>query len=108
MLSWIFVILLILAVLFILMSIEYEGNPFWNLICIMMATTLFFILALSVMEITEPYQIYNATSGNIETGYHEIVLVENVFLSYIFTGLGVICMIYLVAMVYDKWINYKP
>jgi len=100
--------LLILAVLFILMSIEYEGHPFWNLICIVLSIVIFFILSLSVHEITEPYQIYNATSGNIETGYQTIHLIENTLLSYIFMGLAVIMMIYFIAMVFDKVYSYKP
>jgi len=59
------------------------------------------------MEIEIPYQMYNATSGNIESGYHVFTSPISPFITYLLAGFGVIMTIYLVAMVFDKYINYK-
>ena len=107
MLDWIFIMLLVIAVLLILMSIEFQENGFWCLISIVLSATIFYILALSIMEIEIPWQMYNATSGNIETGYHTFSSPVSPFLVYIFAGLGTIMMIYLVAMTYDKYMEFR-
>jgi len=102
-----FFVLLILAVLFIIFAIEYEGNAFWNLISIVLSTVLWFILALGVIQLERPYTMYNASSGMIESGYSVYTSPISPFLSYVFMGMAVIMMIYLFAMTYDKYINYK-
>jgi len=107
MMETLFILLLIFAILFIIFAIEYEGNPFWNLVSIVLSSVLWFILALSVMQIERPYEMYNATSGNIETGYHVFTSPVSPFITYIFVGMGIITMIYLVAMVYDRYMEYR-
>lgn len=107
MMELMFIMLLVFAILFIVFAIEFEHNSFWNLISIVLSAVLWFILALSVMQIERPYEIYNASSGVVETGYHTFTSPVSPFISYIFMGMGVIMMIYLFAMTYDKYINWK-
>lgn len=107
MFDWLFILLLVFAILLIIFALEYEDNPFWNIISITMSAALWFILALSNLRIESTYQMYNATSGNIETGISEFTSPISPFISYIFMGMGVIMTVYLIAMVFDKWYNYK-
>jgi len=82
------IVLTILAVLFLILSKIMQGHeePFWSPVLAFMAMFLFFILAFGVMNIEKPYSMFNATSGNIETG-------TNIFygdweLIYMYAGLG--------------------
>jgi len=106
MLLLIWILLFILGVLFIIFSIEYERNPFWNLISITLSIPIWFILGLSQMQLEQPYQIFNSTSGNIETGIHTITSPISPYLTYLFVGIGMLMIIYLIAMVYDKYQVY--
>ena len=107
MLETIFILLLIFAILLIIFAIEYERNSFWNLVSIVLAIPLWFILGLANMEIERPYELYNISSGNIETGIHTVTSPISPYLTYFFMGVGLLLFIYLFAMVYDKYINYK-
>jgi len=107
MLDWLFIMLLVIAVLLIIMSIEYEGNPFWNLITCILSTVLWFILALGVLRLDTPYQIFNSTSGNLETGMHSYTVPGDIYIAYIFIALGVLTMIYFIAMAFDKYNELK-
>lgn len=98
--------LFLFAIGLVVLSIKYENNPFWNIVPLMISITLFFVLSISIYELTIPYQLYNGTG--IETGLHEIHLVENIFIGYLLSGMAVLLMIYFIAMIYDKWINFKP
>ena len=100
MIDWLFVMFLMLAILFATVSIFHDSGFFWNIIFILISIILFFILAVGIMSIETPYQMYNATSGNIETGYHTYYLIENIWYSYLFYMFAVIMMIYSVAYVY--------
>lgn len=108
MLETIFILLLIFAILLIIFSIEYEGNAYWNLVSLVLATPLWFILGLSNMEIERPYEIYNISSSSIETGVHTVTSPISPYLTYFFAGVGVILMIYLIVMIWDKYITWKP
>ena len=72
MLDWLFIILLVIAVLMILLVISTDLGIFWDTIFILSSIIIFFTLGASVMDIESPYTIYNATSGNVETGYHTV------------------------------------
>lgn len=102
-----FIMLLIFAILLMICSIQLENHAFWNIIMIVVSVPLWFILGLAQMEIEIPYQIFNNSSGNIETSYQVFTSPISPFLTYFFMGIGLIMMIYLIAMVYDKWINWK-
>ena len=105
MLVWMFLLLFGFGLFCIVLSLKNENNAFWNIVPIVLAIVVFFILSLSVHEIVEPYQLYNGTS--IETGLHKIHLVENSYISYIFSGIAILLLIYLVAMIYDKHMTFK-
>ena len=100
MLDWLFIMLLVIGILFILLSIEFDLGLFWNVIIILTSIIIFFVLAASVKEIEIPYQMYNATSGNIETGHHTYSSSISPYLSYLFMMFGSIMMIYFVATIY--------
>ncbi len=107
MLDWMFALLFMLGILFIIISLANQSNAFWNIVPLVFAIALFFILALSQMEIEIPYTIFNASSGNIETGYQTFTSPISPFLSYIFVAIAILLMIYLVAMIYDKYMDLK-
>jgi len=73
MLETIWILLLIIAIILIIIvaEIEYEGFPYyWGLMLTLLDTIIWFILAASVFEIESPWEMYNVSSGNIETGIH--------------------------------------
>jgi len=107
MLDWMFVILFVFGILLILISIGNDDNPFWNLTPLVMAIPLFFILGLSNMEIEIPYQMFNSSSGMIETGIDVATSKISPWLSYLFMGIGIVLMIYLIAMVFDKFYGWQ-
>ena len=100
MIDWVFVLLLMMAFIFVGLSILRDNGFFWNTVFILVSIILFLVLAGGIMDIETPYQMYNATSGNIETGYHHFYKVEMVYLSYLFYMFAVIMVIYNVAYVY--------
>lgn len=107
MIDWLFIIFLVLAFLMIILSMVFDDNAFWNISFITVGCVLWLILALSVMEIEIPYEFYNATSGNLETGYHLYTSPISPYLTYLFLLFFILNLIYLIAMVFDKWYNYK-
>jgi len=106
MLESLFIILLIFAILLLTLSLEHEKNPFWNLVAITTDAALWFILALGVIEIELPYQIYNSSSGNVEEGVHIFTSIYSIYISYVFMLFGVIMFIYLVVMIFDKYTSW--
>jgi len=107
MIDWMFITLLIIALLFVLLTIITDYGIFWNVIFILTSIVIFFVLAAAIHEIEVPYTIYNATSGNIETGFHEIHNIQNTYLSYLFFMFAVIMMIYFVAYIYTDAIKKR-
>ena len=107
MIDWMFITLLIMAIMFVLLSIITDYGIFWNTIFILTSIILFFVLAASIHEIEVPYQMYNATSGNIETGYHEIHNIQNTYLSYLFYMFAVFMLIYFVSYIYTDGIRKR-
>ena len=110
MLDWLFIILLVLAILFVLINIEFDLGIFWNVVLILSSIIIFFTLAASVMYIESPYSIYNATSGDIETGYHITQSTISPYISYLFIFFGAVMMIYFVGYIFvpailKKWMR---
>jgi len=102
-----FIILLIFAIILMLFSVQSENHPFWNIVAGIISIPLWFILGLTNMEIEIPYQIYNSSSSSIEVGVHNFTSPISPFLTYFFMGIGLVMFIYIIAMVYDKWGNFK-
>ena len=105
MIWWLWLTLFGFTIFLITISLKYENNPFWNIVPIVFATPLFFILGLTQMQLEIPYQLYNGTA--IETGVHIYTSPISPWLNYIFMGLGILLFIYLFAMIYDKYIDIK-
>ena len=100
MLDWLFIILLIFAIILVIMSIEYEGHDFWSITAIVFSIPIWFTLSFGVIELHRPWEIYNASSSAIETGIHNYTVAGDVFLSYLFTGMACIMIIFLIIRVF--------
>ena len=100
-----FVLLLVFAILMLVISIEYEasGHKYWNIVGIFLAAGLFLIVAVGSMEIEIPYQAFNSSSGQVETGYQ--VYTGMPWLSYLFVGCAVVSIIYMVTLVFEPLIK---
>ena len=72
MLDWLVIIFIIMALVFMLLTFEkiYARDYFWAFIFSFICIFLWYFLAASILEVEIPYEIYNATSGQIETGSH--------------------------------------
>jgi len=97
MLDIIAVILIFLAILLMFYSITERSIAFT-----IMTAVLWLIIALFMLQgIEVPYEMFNATSGNIETGVH--VIQTNLDpLSYLFMGLGVIMFLLSVTFMMES------
>ena len=104
MLDIILVLLILFAIIIMLYSIAERSPAF----CIINAI-LWLIIALFMLQGVEvPYQMYNATSGNIESGVHLIQTNLDV-LSYLFMGLSAIMFILFVTFTMETFSDYnKP
>jgi formate hydrogenlyase subunit 3/multisubunit Na+/H+ antiporter MnhD subunit len=102
MLDIIFIILAILTILLMFYAISERSSAFT-----VIAATLWFILALFVLQGIEiPYEMYNATSGNIETNIHNIQ--ENLSpLAYLFMLFGTIMFILFVTYTMETLSDYR-
>ena len=100
-----FVLLLVFAIIMLLVSIEYEasGHKYWNIVGIFLASGLFLILAVGCLEIEIPYQAFNSTSGQVETGYQ--VYTGMPWLSYLFVGVAIVSIIYMVTLIFEPLIK---
>jgi hypothetical protein len=96
MLDWLFIILLVIAILLVLLVVFEDFGIYWDMIFILVSIIIFFTLSASIMDIETPYSLYNATSGNIETGYHTVQSDISPYLSYLFMFFGAVMVIYLV------------
>lgn len=108
MLDWMFVCILFLAILLfvILVLIGDEIQIQWILGLIILDMVLWWSLAASNFEIEIPYEIYNATSGNIELHYHIFTSKSSPTLYYVFISPAVIMFIYLNYRVFDIILNW--
>ena len=103
MLDWMFMLLLITAILFIILCLKTDEKkePYWKILFISLAVVLFFILALSNLNIQTPYTFYNSTSGDTEMKYDIFVDEASTYLSYFFALMALLCMIYIIILIFD-------
>ena len=106
MLDWMFILLFIFAFLMLILAISEEDNPFWNIIGSLVSAILWIILGISQMEIEIPYTAINSADV-IVTGVHTYTSPISPYLTYFFIAMFWISFIYLFAMIWDKWYNYK-
>ena len=91
-----------LAVLFLLIALWKEDNPFWNLVPTFISSVLWLIIGIGQMEIQYPYQLYG--SQDVICGICEYTDPLSPYFVYIFFGLFVILQVYVWAMV----LYFKP
>ena len=102
MLDMILVILFIFAIILMFYSIGERSPAF-----IIIDAVLWLILALLILQGVElPYEMYNATSGNIEIGVHNIQANLQP-LAYLFMGLGALMFILFVTVAMESFTDYK-
>jgi len=101
-----YLVFICLGVFFLLLSIRLEDHPFWNLIGSIVSTVIWLILSISQIVIDIPY-IALLSNDTIITGYYSYTDPIAPFLAYFFLALFWLNFIYLFAMVWDKWYNYK-
>jgi hypothetical protein len=71
MLDIIFILFNIIAFLFLFIGIEHETeHVYWNIIMMFFSWLLFLVLLAFSTNVEIPYEMYNATSGKIQTGFH--------------------------------------
>ena len=102
MLDIIFIILVFLAILLLFYAISERGIA-WTL----MDSVLWLILGVLLLQgIEVPYEMFNATSGHIETGIH---LIQNNLtpLSYLFMGIGLIMFILFISFILETLYDVK-
>ena len=104
MLDWMFMLFILIAVIFIFLSIiTREEESYWKILFITLSTVIWFILALTNLNIETPYTFYNSTSGNTEMSYSSYVTEESIYLSYLFGLFAVLCMIYLIVLIFGMY-----
>lgn len=102
MLDVVLVLLFVFAIIMMIYSISERSAAL-----IMMSAILWLILALFMLQGVEiPYQMFNATSGDIETGVHTI---QNNLepLAYLFMGFGAIMFMLFVTVAMEMFTDYK-
>ena len=100
MLESILIILIIVAVLFMILAFQWESISMSSV-----AFVLWLVLSISVYYIEIPYQMLD-TSDTLVTGVHTI---ENLYhLSWIFIGLTIIMMLYIIILGFELWQGRKP
>ena len=102
MLEWFTVMLIILAFMLMLLGIDKfkEKNYLWSFTFTLVSTVIWYILAASIMEAEVPYEMFNATSGNIETGVHVYTSKVAPEMVYFFMMMAVINLIFTVLQVF--------
>ena len=102
MLDIILVILILFAIIMMIYSI-LERSPAFSII----TAILWLIIAVFMLQGVEvPYEMFNATSGNIESGVHTIQTNLDP-LSYLFTGFGAVMFILFVTFAMEIFTDYK-
>jgi formate hydrogenlyase subunit 3/multisubunit Na+/H+ antiporter MnhD subunit len=102
MLDVILIILILFAIILMLYSIM-ERSPAFSI----MTSVLWLIIALFMLQGVEvPYEMFNATSGNIESGVH-LIQTNLDPLSYLFMGLGAIMFLLFVTFAMEMFADYK-
>ena len=100
-----FLLLFIFALFLITIGIFFQNNGFWRIVSTVLTIPIFFTLSLTTLRFHRPYELYNGTG--IETGIHEYSVVSDVLISYLFQGLSLIMIFYLIITVFDEYKRFK-
>lgn len=102
MLDVILVILILFAIILMIYAIMERSPAF-----VIINAVLWLIIALFMLQGVEvPYEMFNATSGNIESGVHNIQTNLEP-LAYLFMGLGAIMFLLFVTFALESFTDYK-
>lgn len=102
MLDIIAIILILFTIILMIYSINERSIAFTFLTAV-----LWLILALFMLQGIEiPYEMFNVTSGNIETGIHKIQTNLDP-LAYLFMGLGAIMFLLTVTFMLESFSDYR-
>lgn len=102
MLDIIVIILILFNILLMLYAIGERNIAF----CLLSGSLWFTIAVLMLQGVEIPYEIFNATSGNIETGVH-VIRTNLDPLSYLFMGIGALMFIVSVTFMLEFFTDYK-
>jgi hypothetical protein len=101
-----YALLIVLAFILIFISVELEReHDYWNIISIFLSALIFIVLIFGTLNIETPYQIYNATSGNIETGYQSYGLSYS--LMYLWLGFAIAAYAYFFLLLFKPFFIKK-
>lgn len=100
MFDFVFAIMIIAAFIILFLATQAE-DEFWATFYMIIDTVIFYFLAASSWEIETIYTMFNATSGNIESGIaiSTSKIGEAVF--YLLLALGSICLVISLYMIYQ-------
>lgn len=103
MLEALVIVLTVIAVLLLFFSKEMQDveEPYWSPVLAFVAMMIFFILAFGVMNIDIPYEQYNVTSGQIETGVH--VYTGSWELIWFYVGLAFVALVVMLAQIFGAF-----
>ena len=97
MITLLWIVLFIIAVLLILITAEFETNDYpahWCIIISLFTTILWFFLAANSLESEEIYTVYNASSGIVESGINIVSSKVSPELMLLCGGIGSAMMLY--------------
>ena len=97
-----YIILMLFTIILMIYSIEERRIAFTLLTSILWLTLALF----TIQGIEIPYEMYNSTSGNIETGIHTIQTNLDP-LSYVFMALAIIMFILTITFMLEGFKDYK-
>lgn len=93
---WYFLFMIAIVLIVIIAYMEYEGDfpLYWPLMFTLLDTIIWFVLASAVFELEIPWEMYNVTSGNIETGIHMVTSKTSPEISMFCLMMAIIMMAY--------------
>jgi uncharacterized membrane protein HdeD (DUF308 family) len=107
MLDWMFMLFIVIGIIFIIMSLATdEEEAFWKILFIVLAASIFFILALTNLNIETAYPAYNATTGATTMEYSPYIDESSTYLTYFFGLMGCLCMIYMIILMFGEYYRY--
>jgi len=91
-----------MAILFLLIAVEKmrEKDWFWSFVFTLLDTVIWFILAASILEVETPYEMFNATSGQVETGIHTVNSKVAPEMVYFFQMMGLVMLVVNVSILF--------
>ena len=100
MLETLFIILVIISIILLLITLA-EDNEYWTIVGATICCVLFMVLALGCVQLERPYEIFNSTSGAIETGIHSYTNEVTIYTSYVFLIFFGATLFYFIVKVFD-------